>query len=191
MSTENVTAHDVLVAGLDAIAAFDEGIDDVVAGLIDISDELDLADRARLGDALDRLRRRAADASAWADDQLNAAMAATRRERLDDIPGLPPIERLASKGRRGWDNDALRTTALGRLHARAAAEAAAEDGDGLIDPDTGARVPGWSHAIAAVTDVWNLAGGNARVTALKHLGIDPDEYCTPGGITWNVRYVRD
>lgn len=187
-------AAEVVAAALDAIATFDESIEGVVTGLMSLEggdDDLDLAERARLGDALNRLRNRASDAAAWADDQLKAAMAAHRRDRIDDVPGVVPIERLPSKARRAWDNDALRTTTLGRLRARAAAHAAAEDGAGVIDPATGERVPGWAEAVQAITDVWNLSGANARVTALKALDIDPDEYCTPGNTSWNLRYVRD
>lgn len=172
-----------ITLALETLEEYREGIDEVTADLMGRSTTLE--ERALIGDTLDRLRLTVTAASAWGNDRLVAAMNARRLDRLTDVPGLVPIERQPSKARKGWDNEALRTTTLGRLRTRAAEQAR------LVDPETGEPAPSWDDAVQSLTEVWNLSGANARITALKALGLDPDEYCTPGKTTWSVRYVRD
>lgn len=172
-----------IALALETIEEYRAGIEDVTADLMGRSTTLE--ERAVIGDTLDRLRLTVSEASAWANDRLVAAMNARRLDRLTDVPGLVPIERQASKARKGWDNEALRTTTLGRLRTRAVEHAR------LVDAETGEPAASWDDAVASLSEVWNLSGGNVRVTALKALGVDPDEYCTPGKTTWSVRYVRD
>jgi hypothetical protein len=148
-----------------------------------------LEQRAQVGDAFDQLRHTAGEAACWADAQLLAAMGPRRLDRLDSIEGVPAIERHASKARRGWQNDDLRSKAITQLYAEAARQVAAGEG-GAVDPGTGERVPAWAEAVEAVAQVWNLSGSNVRLSALKSLGIDPDEYCESGKTKWSLRYVR-
>lgn len=189
--TESALSDSRAVAlALESLAECRVAIDEIVGDLMGRSTTLE--ERARIGDACDQLRAVAAQASAWANDRLVAAMNARSLDRLDEVEGLPAIERHASKARKGWDSEALRSSTFGRLYRRAADAAAGGDVDTppVVDPATGERVPGWADAVAAIGEVWNLSGNNVRVTAVKDLGLDPDEYCTPGKTSWSLRYVR-
>ena len=81
------------------------------------------------------------------------------------VPGLGTISRHYRKNRTEWDKDALLRDVLDVR---------------LVDTDTGEVVE--QSPLERVLYVWNLPA--PRTTALKALGLNPDEYCraTPGGV---------
>jgi hypothetical protein len=88
------------------------------------------------------------------------------------VPEVAHVHRDWKKTRTAWRNDELRRDVFRALKNRVPPHA--------VEPDTGERIHDWDQAIAAVTDVFNLAGYNARVAKLKALGIETRDYCEEG-----------
>lgn len=88
------------------------------------------------------------------------------------VPDIARLIRNWSRKRSDWQSEQLRGDALRALKASVPAHA--------VDPETGEAVHTWDQAIAAVSRVYNLAGYNARVTALRDIGLDVGEYSTQG-----------
>lgn len=83
-------------------------------------------------------------------------------------------ERHRQQRRRNWDSDMLRRMVLDA------------DRRPLADPDTG-EIPGDAEVL---TKVFGCAGYQARIGALRQLGLDPDEFCQSERTGWRVTRAR-
>lgn len=127
--------------------------------ILDLLDQIkNEGDAERFLDLLLTLREVKRDLTqVWRDAEHLAADAFDGIKNADVGPYR--VEVRHSKARR-WDNDSLRSAVL-----RVA----------RFDPETG-EARDTDTALRLVDDVFNLSGSAARTTALKRIGIDPDEY---------------
>ena len=110
-------------------------------------------------------------------DSLHATANTLMEDNDQTIPGVASLHRGWTRRRSAWDNDALRRNALRVMRDQIVAEA--------VDPETGERTHTWDQAVTALSTLYNLAGYNARVTALRDLGLDVGDYSVQG--PWQPR----
>lgn len=82
------------------------------------------------------------------------------------------LRKSASRPRRKWDNEGLFSTVRRKVIDQA--------GDAGADIDTVAAT------IRALSDIYRLSGGTARLTVLREMEIDYDEYCETGEVQFRV-----
>jgi len=92
-----------------------------------------------------------------------------------DVPSAPVVK--WSKSSSQWDNEALEGAVRKGLVSEAI-DAGLDDGAIRILHTT----------ITQLGRIYRLAGSNVRLTALKQLGIDPDEYCARGEAKPRVQF---
>lgn len=91
------------------------------------------------------------------------------------FPGLRPLTPHWGGERKAWANDLLQEKVKPRL---------------LTDPETGERrTP--EGVLDATLSVVSLNGTNAKVTGLRALGIDPDDYCKKEPKPPTVQVTKD
>jgi hypothetical protein len=100
--------------------------------------------------------------------QLPNVLAAEWGEKVYELPGVGVFELHAKKRRTRWDREGL---------LRDVKDAR------VVDETTGEVV---DH-LAKVLRVWNL--GAPRVTALRALGLDPDDYCTSEWAGYTIQRI--
>ena len=92
-----------------------------------------------------------------------------------DVPSAPVVK--WSKSSSQWDNEALEGAVRKGLVSEAI-DAGLDDGAvGILNT-----------TITHLGRIYRLAGSNVRLTALKQLGIDPDEYCARGEAKPRVQF---
>lgn len=132
-----------------------------------------LADMARVFVAFER----ATEMLGQSLDQVHDWIAQAMETNDDDIPGVGHLHRDWRKERTAWSSEPLKRDALQAAKGMTAPHA--------IDPETGEMMHTWEQAIAAIDRLYNLAGYNARVTAIRDLGLDVRDYATEG--QWRPR----
>lgn len=157
------------------------------AAVIIDGEEVDLHAHAAYFDQLDQLLVEVRMAHSLAARELGERLRAEHVDLLDREVGAP-VKLNVSKSRKAWQSDVLRVDAL-----RAARERAQVDSlVAAVDPSTGEPVLTWQQAVDAVSGLWSLSGSNVRLTALRELGLDPDDYCEggPDRPTYTAAVVR-
>lgn len=99
-------------------------------------------------------------------------------DRTLEVDGLGQVTARASKRRTAWDTDSLVAAIVARL----------ADEPGVFFDDEGGMRPyaAIGHNVAArLRECLSISGG--KVTGLKALGIDADEYCTVDEAAWSVQ----
>lgn len=89
-----------------------------------------------------------------------------------EVPGLPPIQKRGGTDRKSWDWDGLLPVLL-RRHLD-------PEGTGEVDPAVVEAAATFATKVLGVTP-----SKGPKITAVKGLGLDPDEWCqtTPGRAT--------
>lgn len=90
-------------------------------------------------------------------------------ERSFTVEDLGEVEIKKRTRRTGWRYDELVPQVVARI---------ADEPGVLFDPDTGERMP-WVHSVQALCGrLRDCFGFTAKVTGLRDLGLQPDEWCT-------------
>lgn len=141
-------------------------LEDVVRDLsisVDAIESLEL-DRAIVAwERLEACRKSLAATGADLANKIGAAMP----EKRHTAPGLT-VERHRTARRSNWQSDDLLRVVLDTRS---------------VDPETGEA----ESQVQIIRDVYGLAGYQARITALKARGVDPDEFCTTEWGGWSLR----
>lgn len=114
-----------------------------------------------------------ADAAQYVEDELIKAM--PHKEEI--IDGIGEVSYHTGAKRTGWDKEALIPVAT---------HAIARNLPNLIDPATGEVVDHIAFTSGIVNDWCALATPNWKVTGLRAVGINPDEFCE---VTWGRKTV--
>lgn len=93
-----------------------------------------------------------------------------------DVPSAPVVK--WSKASSQWDNEALEGAVRKGLVSEARDAGLDEGAVGILNT-----------TITQLGRIYRLAGSNVRLTALKALGIDPDEYCARGEAKPRVQFT--
>lgn len=106
---------------------------------------------------------------------LEEALAEALPSGVSEIPGLPPVERKRGRERKQWQND--------RLFDFVQRHALDPDGTGEFPSDPMEAV---DRVTRLIREVWSFTPStNPRITALRSIGVDPDEWCSsqPGRVS--------
>jgi hypothetical protein len=85
-----------------------------------------------------------------------------------------------SKSRKGWKHDVLNHAVLTAGRDAATAESS------VADPYTGEKVPTWDQAVEWIKTFWPLGGNGVRITPLRAIGLDPDEFADTEAGAWTL-----
>lgn len=96
-----------------------------------------------------------------------------------DVPGVGHLTRKWSKNWREWKNDRLLSDVLSKARTMNAPHG--------VDPETGEMIFTFDQAVAALSEVYNLSGNNARLRAIRALGLSADDYAK--GDDWRARLI--
>jgi hypothetical protein len=97
------------------------------------------------------------------------------------VDGLGEVEIKRSIRRTGWRYDELVPIVVARV---------ADEPGVLFDPETGERVPWTESAHRIAARLRECFSFSAKVTGLRAIGIQPDEFCTEDEAAWSVRLPR-
>lgn len=111
-------------------------------------------------------------------DEVEAELLAEMPEKKLEVPGIGVFESRKATDRKQWQHAELQSTLIAKIRSGEAR---------TVDPETGEIVE--EDDVALTARVFTAtANPSWRVTALKALDINPDEYCfaTPG--KWSVQF---
>lgn len=110
-------------------------------------------------------------------DEVEQLFLVAAGEKKLEVPGVGVVEVKSSVRRTRWDHDEAFRTVIARL----------ADEPGLFYDEDGVRLPPAVMAANVVARLRDVLSPSWKVTGLRELGIDPDEYCETDEKHWSVK----